>query len=361
MLAFGNREARREIVRASSRRIGLSVIALAALVVPSALAGIAARAAAPPGSLVFVRGGRVYVARTDGSQARPVTTAGNGWAWPSETDSGIVAVAGGRSRIVKGFNPSGSDEIYEFNQHGKQLHGPVPTQGSYSTVNDPEYVSHFRVAPDNSYVAWTDISSFTDPFASWRKPNGVGSFKTAGKPPLPYSSPEWWGAKHLLITHDGTTIGSQAQYAVYSVVSGSSPGWSGDEAIGDASAYQVAISRSGLKFAVETDDAPDHGGRVQHIAITLETTATPPVSSDVADTHCTITLPAGRFATNHGSSLLSMSFSADNSTLAWGEDDGVYEANVADPSDCATVMRSVHKVVPGGAMPFLGKAALSRR
>jgi hypothetical protein len=66
-------------------------------------------------------------------------------------------------------------------------------------------------------------------------------------------------------------------------------------------------------------------------------------------------------ATNHGAGLISMSFSADGSTLAWGQDDGIYEANVADPSDCATVTRSVHRVVPGGSMPFLGKASLSRR
>ncbi len=348
-------------MRGRCLKTGLWAAALAALSVPSALAGSSARAGAPAGSLVFVKGGRVYVARADGSLARPVTTGGNGWAWPSETDSGVIAVAGGKPRIVNNFDASGSDEIYEFDQHGKKLHGPVPTQGSYSTVNDPEYVTHFRVAPDNSYVAWTDISSFTDPFASWRKPNGVGSFKTLGKPPLSYSSPEWWGTKHLLVTHDGTTFGSQAQYAVYNVVSGASPGWSNDEAIGDAPAYQVAISRSGLKFAVETDDAPDHGGRVSRISITLETTPSPPVSADVNDTHCTITLPASRFATNHGSSLLSMSFSSDNSTLAWGQDDGIYEANVANPNDCATVTRSVHRIVPGGSMPFLGKAALSRR
>ena len=348
-------------MRASWWKTGLWVAALAVLGVPTALASSGGRSAAPAGSLVFVKAGRVYVARTDGTQARPVTPGGNGWAWPSETDRGIIAVAGGKPRIVKGFDPSGSDEIYEYDQHGKHVAGPVPTQGSYSTVNDPAYVTHFRVAPDNSYVAWTDISSFTDPFASWRKPNGVGSFKTLGKPPLSYSSPEWWGTKHLLVTHDGTTFGSQAQYAVYNIVSGSSPGWSGDEAIGDASAYQVAISRSGLKFAVETDDAPDNGGRVHSISITLETTATPPVSADVNDTHCTITLPAGRFATNHGSSLLSMSFSADNSTLAWGQDDGIYEANVSNPTACTTVTKSVRRVVPGGSMPFLGKAPLSRR
>jgi hypothetical protein len=342
-------------------KLVVPLLVLAAGALAAALGAPAGRTASgPTGTLVYIKAGRLYVARANGAGARPVTPAGNGWAWPSESDGGAIAVAGGRSRIVHNFNPSGSDEIYEFNQHGKRLAGPVPTQGSYSTVNDPEYVTHFRVAPDNSNVAWTVISSVTQPYASWRKPNGSGSFRTAGHPPLPYSSPEWWGSKHLLITHDGTTFGTQAQYAVYSLASGSSPGWSGDEAIGGAPAYQVAISRSGLEFAVLTDDAPDHGGRVHSISITLETTASPPVSADVTDTHCTITLPAGRFATNHGSSLASMSFSADDSTLAWGQDDGIYEANVAHPTDCASVTRSVHRVVAGGAMPFLGRAPLSR-
>jgi hypothetical protein len=107
-----------------------------------------------------------------------------------------------------------------------------------------------------------------------------------------------------------------------------------------------------------TDDGPDYGGTIQHVAITLETSGTPP-HSDVSDTHCTITLPANQFATNHGSSLASMSFSSNGSTLAWGQDDGVYEADVSNPSNCASVTGSVHLVVPGGQMPFLGAAALT--
>lgn len=313
-------------------------------------------------SLVYVRNGAVYVARADGSGARAVTAAGNGWAWPSETDRGIIAAAGGRSRISGTFNPSGGDEIYEFDQRGRRVAGPVPTQGTYSTVNDPEYVSHFRVAPDNSNVAWTVTSSFANPFASWRRPDGSGSPATANdadNAPLPYSAPEWWGPGHLLITHDGVTIVNQSQFAIYSLADDSSPGWYADEAIGDAPAYQVTISRDGRKFAVLTDDGPDHDGHITKISLTLETTSAPPVTADVTDTHCTVTLPADKFATNAGSALVSMSFSADGSTLVWGQDDGVYEANVADPNNCAAVQSSVHLVVPGGSMPFLGAAPLT--
>jgi hypothetical protein len=108
-----------------------------------------------------------------------------------------------------------------------------------------------------------------------------------------------------------------------------------------------------------TDDGPDNGGTIHNIAITLETAASTPPTTNIDDTHCTITLSASEFSTNHGSSLASMSFSSDGSTLAWGQDGGIYEANVSNPTDCAAVTGSVHLVVPGGQMPFLGAAALS--
>lgn len=339
-----------------SRLTGLVVAAGAAVALPIAAAPASAD------SLVYVKNGAVYISQPDGSQARPINTTNNDWAWPSETDGGIIAVAGGLPRTDGTFNPSGGDEIYEFNQQGAQVAGPVPTEGTYSTVGDPEYVSHFRVAPDNSNVAWTDTSGFTDPFAAWRKPDGSGTFSSANDSygsPLPYSSPEWWGPGHLLITHDGVQYTSNAQYALYNLADGSAPGWNSDEAIGNASSFQVVMSRNGLKWAVMTDDGPDNGGTIQHIAITLETTAVTPPNGDITDTHCTITLPASQFATNHGSYLASMSFSSDGSTLAWGEDGGIYEANVSNPNDCSAVTGSVHLVVPGGQMPFLGAAALS--
>ena len=157
----------------------------------------------------------------------------------------------------------------------------------------------------------------------------------------------------------GARAPGQAQYALYHLADGSAPGWINDDAVGNASSYQLTLSRSGHKWAVMTDDGPDNGGTIQHISITLETAAGTPPNTSVVDTHCTIPLPASKFSTNHGSSLASMSFSSDGSILAWGQDDGVYEANVSNPNDCATVTGSVHLVVPGGQMPFLGAAALS--
>src|SRR5689334_24970924 len=102
------------------RLTGLVVAAGAAVALPIAAAPASAD------TLVYVKNGGVYVAQPDGSQARPIITTNNDWAWPSETDGGIIAVAGGLPRTDGTFDPSGSDEIYEFNQQGAQTAGPVP-------------------------------------------------------------------------------------------------------------------------------------------------------------------------------------------------------------------------------------------
>jgi hypothetical protein len=331
-----------------------------------ALVGCLAAVAPAAGAetMVYVKGGQVYVANADGSGARAVTPQSQWWAWPSETDAGVIAVAGGASRVVNGaYNPSGSDQIFEFDQQGKQLSGPVNTEGSYSTVGDPEYVTHFRVAPDNSNVAWTVLPSYADASTSWEKPTGENTFhwtKDSGGGLLPYSSPEWWGNGHLLITHDGTTLFNEAQYAIYSLSDGSAPGWNQDDAIGSAPSYQVTVSRSGLKYAILTDDAANYGGVVHNAAIHFETTSTPPSNpTQINNPGCTITLPASEYSTVNAAQLASMSFSSDGGTLAWGQDDGIYEANVSDPSNCQQITNSVHRVVAGGAEPFLSPAALS--
>jgi hypothetical protein len=58
---------------------------------------------------------------------------------------------------------------------------------------------------------------------------------------------------------------------------------------------------------------------------------------------------------------ISPSFTTDSHTLAWGQADGIYEANVSNPSDCNAINASVHLAVPGGAMPSFGAAPLSAK
>src|SRR5438034_3280488 len=115
-----------------------------------------APAAAQADSLVFIKGGEVWLSRADGSGARPVTSAPNHWAWPSEADDGAIAVAGGAARVNPGGTDSdGSSEIYRLSQAGAQLAPPVNTPGSNSSPACPTYPpSSVRISPDGTRVAY---------------------------------------------------------------------------------------------------------------------------------------------------------------------------------------------------------------
>src|SRR6476661_4573632 len=105
------------------------------------LAAVAPAAGAE--TMVYVKGGQVYVANVDGSAARAITPQSQWWAWPSESDAGTIAVAGGAARVNPGGSTesSGSSEIYAFDQHGKSLLSqPVHTPGSVSGPTNPTYV-----------------------------------------------------------------------------------------------------------------------------------------------------------------------------------------------------------------------------
>jgi hypothetical protein len=335
---------------------------------PMAVSPALARAA---GSLVYVKNGYVYVANADGSGARAVTPHSQWWAWPSESDNGTIAVAGGSERVNSGgtTESSGSSEIYAFDQQGRSLlSNPASTPGSYSSPGSPQYVDHFRISPDGSTVAYDVIgccgfsgettflsplragsnwSQFMDDFVEpqWVKGNAIAT-SMVHKDPV------------LLLTHNGPTIGSQNEYGFWDPASSTNNlGWSGDTAIPDGWAYQAVFASVGNTLALFLDDAPDVGGTAQNVRISLETVGPGPAYAETDD--CTITLPAAQYAQPHNILQASPSFSADGRILAWGQADGIYEASVANPADCGAVRSSVHLVIAGGAMPSFAAAPLS--
>ena len=100
--------------------------------------GAAASAAA--GSIVYLKGGYVWIAHVDGTHARQFTKHKFNWSSPSEADNGTVVVAGGLARINKGgTDSSGKSEIYRFKPNGQQIGGAIPTWGSYSSASCPTY------------------------------------------------------------------------------------------------------------------------------------------------------------------------------------------------------------------------------
>jgi hypothetical protein len=343
-----------------------------ALLVTMFVGGVAA-ASASADSLVYVSGGYVYVANADGSGARAVSPQSQWWAWPSESAGGVIAVAGGPERVNPGgtTESSGSSEIYAFDQQGNSLlSSPVQTPGSVSSPQSPTYVSHFRISPDGTTVAYNVLgccgasgaSTFVSPLQAGS--SAWSDFQDD------YVDPSWVNAAidpfiqndpHALgLSHNGIPAFGNAEYAVYHSSNrndGDGSGWDGDQSISDGDGYEVAYAPDLRHDAIFTDDAPGNGGAASSVQIHLET----PDWANNGDQRydCTITLPAGEFSKPSDLSQVSLTYSSGDNTIAWAQRDGIYEANVSNPQDCAAVDASVHLVVPGGAMPFLSGAPLS--
>lgn len=320
-------------------------------------------------TLVYVKGAYPYIANADGSGARTVTTTQSDyWAWPSESDHGTIAVAGGAPGTDGTTESSGSTQIFAFDQQGHTLlSSPATTPGSYSSPGGiTDYVTHFRISPDGTQVAYTDIGccgasgettfiSALHPGSGWTQymDDFIDPEWVAGSP----IANGWLGAgTALLLSHNGQPFTGQFHYGLFDPASSShNEGWL-DPAAGDSD-FEATLSRGNVLALVLDDASSTANGLPQNVKIHLETFGGAP---DYPGTDaCTITLPAAQFQAPHDILEISPSLTSDGRTLAWGQADGIYEANVSNPSDCATVTSSVHRVVPGGAMPSFSPAPLS--
>ena len=227
-------------------------------------------------------------------------------------------------------------------------------------------MSHFRISPDGTRVAYnvlgccgmSDASTFVSPLtagnASWR------DFQDD------YIDPDWVNASSdplvrvadaLALTHNGATFGN-SQYAVYDSANqndGDGMGWSGDTAIPDGWGYQAVFSSDVQDVALLIDDTADAGGTTQQVRFHLERLSYSDTNTDL----CDLPLPAAQFAGPSSVLNASPTMSPDGTKLAWAQDDGIYEANIANAGDCSAISASVHRVVAGGSMPSFSAAPLA--
>jgi hypothetical protein len=316
-------------------------------------------------TLVYVKAGQVQVARADGSQGRPVSPRGT-WAWPSESDNGTIAALS-----IPDY------EISEFDQQGRSLlSSPMVTPASTYNSSANYYVDHVRISPNGGTVAYnvdnccgfSGRSTFLQPAAAG---SSNGSDFTDD-----YVNPVWVDASAaddpyvaaqdgLGLGHNGynwaaDAAGGCCQYGIWNAGNPSdNGGWPSDSAIPSSDwEFEVAYTRNLKHLALFLDDSPAYTGVAHNVKIVLESVDWADKAATTDD--CTIPLQASSYR-QVPQNIDSLSYSSDGSTLAWADDAGIHEANVANPSNCAAVRSSVHLVVPGGAYPYFGAAALSAK
>jgi hypothetical protein len=280
-----------------------AILACLAIFTPSAAAD----------SIVYEKGGNVWLANPDGTGQRPVTRSG-GYSKPTQANDGtIVAVKnqllhrltrsgkllnlagddGGSGPFTPALSPDGSLVAYNYNNTGPA------TPGFHTTLS----YSNRQTTHDEIW----EISG-------WSNPSWIGGDKV-----LVFDGSPTFNADTLIKTV-GVTV-TQPWYEDPALV------LSGGE-----------VDASQTRFAA-TDGA----------TIRLYRLNAPPPAIAV-DPICDVSGPNGSF--------FRPTWSPDGSRLAWQEDDGIWVGEV-NFADCAATQPSL--AIAGGKAPDWGPAAAGRR
>lgn len=308
-------------------------------------------------SVVYMKGGQVWISNADGSGARQFTLNQFSWHSPSEADDGTVVVAGGPAH--GSYGQAGSD-LYRFSGDGNQIGGAIPTSGSYATsgcLSQPP--TGVRVSFDASKIAYGSyLCGSSEYTAYWTPSTATGlDFPNQTLGQQDYYEPAWQSNSQFLVTHAGPTVtSSQARWYLHDVSQGDSEGTTGwNESAMTGTGQQGLISRQGTTLAVFEDDAADQvSGKPSKFNLWLYRSSSLPVNAGWGDPACQIALdPSVTSDPFH----ISPSFSPDGTKIMWGDDQGVKVMSIADLSTCPTVANAA-LLIPGGGEPFYSKGNL---
>jgi hypothetical protein len=314
------------------RRTLVSVAAAAA----SCLA-IAAPASAS--SIVYVKGGNVWLSSPDGSVQRQVTTDG-GYRSPSQADDGnIVAIENGL--------------LVHMDRRGHSLNAPVNGLSGVSGGTTAFGAQDARVSPDDSRIAY-DVGIYSQYFDwstnSYQYRTAYQTLDTAVNeftdPSVDgivrdYSTPSWIDSHTMLLTATGIGID---QFALHELGGGDNDPqhfqqWFSDNGSPLMSKAQLTRSQDTLVTLA--------GNAQENIGIySFPATGTPTL-------RCVINEPPP------GTHYDDPTWSPDGTELAYAKPDGVYVTAVGNIAggDCSSI--APKQLIAGGSEPFWGPADVS--
>ena len=362
----------------SSRRALVAVAAVAGLILGAAPAGAAGnlqavgqRAAGLAGTIVYIAGNNVWIARPDGSGARRLTSDGTAaypYVSPSEDDSGHVLVA----HVTDDPHSSVKDaRLVRMDQSGNVLQ-------NFDTPVRSLSIMFARVSPDGSKVAYgalfgsSDCADYGDCYTFFDHTLHYSSATRSAVPAGAGKAPgvnwaTWAGNNRVILELDTNhNIGYQAPTQT------SASQWfhtcnnydSGCDDT-DITHSQPTVDRAGDRYAASVHALPwnatDNGQQYLFVgtasnAITGNPPAAPGGGCYFQGPDATTPFPGPSQLT-----VAEPSFSPDGHEVAFtwraGASTSVAMAVVPDLNDCANA--AVYQVIPGGSQPFWSPAGLS--
>ena len=320
------------------------------------LLSVAAAAPAQGASMVFIKGGDVWMARPDGSRQLPITrdgTPGSPYFSPSIADNGtIVAVKGIQ---LHSYRPSGQRIIKprQWAILGQSLSTEPITvdlspNGRIAATDNALYSTYYD--PRRSEDRPTLVARFVD-FIDFRTNRSHG--ETDGY--YDYGSPAWIDSRRVITTSYGIFNAQLISASVGSRTRGTEfyrdPGRDPNTGTNSYILADAEMTRTRDKFAVMR--RPLQGADASDLSVaTIQIYRTGNPATDSTPS-CQVG-PGRRIGPD-----ADPSWSPDGQTLFWWESGrGIFSTRVTSAPDCGLNPR---RIVRGGLTPDLSRADVPRR
>jgi hypothetical protein len=314
-----------------------------AVLLAAAAATLASAATAGAASIVFIKNGDVWAARSDGKAQRAITTngtSGNPYRSPSVSNGGVITAVRGRR------------DIHFLNRRGKALRKARDISGGPTLPFDPVIIDH-AISPNGNRLAST--LWLTTRLATPRPGEPTGTdygttvwYTGAGNGRLQGRTNDGqnatWATASTPIVFAPYVYHSPDAYVVNLANPNSPTGWFQDRAVVDV--------------LDPSDGEPLDDGELTRAQDKLAVVRGPSTTASSVPTMVRVYAVAGlaarptercdlRAAPN--TRIESPTWSPDGTRLAWGERDGIWATPIAaGAGDCGAAPK---RLIPGGSQP----------